>query len=249
MKKFGWLFALLAMIAGGSFCRASPSLDFGIQAGSPQAGTVSYDGSGGPLKGLGIDVFTVSGLGGTPLNNGVTRNLYGAGGIDTAVMDFMTGNLTGTDSNHWFFGAGGSITIVGGVDLDNNGSISGSDIPLGTTLLSGAFSNAQVVHTGVGIEVDISVVVNTVDASLASFYGLPGGPTTPYQGTLNLSFMVPSNVAPPGGFTSSAIGSGDLITTPVPAPTNLVLLCSGAVCAIGGCAWRRRKMEFCGAVA
>lgn len=93
---------------------------------APTAGSIAYNGSGGPLVGSNVAVDVVVGLD-TPLQTGQTRTCF------ACVLSFATGNLTATDATSWSFGAGGSVTLTGGIDLDNNGSLGSGDIPLGTS--------------------------------------------------------------------------------------------------------------------
>ena len=233
MRKLKLL--VLAVIAGVLMCSASAFadaiLDFGMIAPSP--GTISYAGGAAPLLGINIQVDNVTGLG-TNLNNNQSRNLFGG------LLNWTTGPSTGP----WTWGNGGSITITGGVDLNNNGIFDAGDIPPGTTLLSGAFGSAQVVPTILGnFKVSLGNFTDAKDPTLLAFFGLPN--VIPYIGNFNLSFMLGGNVASPNAFsTASPAGgrvlSGDLVNTPTPEPGTLVLLGSGL---LGALALARRKAK------
>jgi hypothetical protein len=100
----------LVMLAPG-WALAESIIDYGMV--SPTAGTISYAGGSAPLVGSGIQVDNVVGLA-TPANNFVTRNCL------NCFLSFTTGNLLQADATGWKFGGGGSITISGTVDLNNN---------------------------------------------------------------------------------------------------------------------------------
>lgn len=109
------------------------SLDFNIAG--PATGTISYNGSGGPLVGSGISVNTVTGVT-TSANTGIALALTGG------TLGWTTGSLTGTTATSWSFGGGGvsSLTLTGG--------ISSLGIASGTTLLSGFWGTASVFSLG-----------------------------------------------------------------------------------------------------
>ncbi|UCB55420.1 MAG: hypothetical protein JSW45_02510, partial [Thiotrichales bacterium] len=112
---------------------SASTLDFGIKA--PTSGALSYAGGAAPLIGAGIDVDDVVGLG-TLLNDNVISVCA------SCTLDFETGASAGG----WNFGAGGTITITGGIDFAD----ATPDIAAGSTLLKGSFSNATVIDLGSG---------------------------------------------------------------------------------------------------
>jgi len=216
-------FALGLALLGASQAQAQPVIDFGLN--SPGTGTISYTTAGGPLVGTLIPVNQINGVS-TPLNagSGVPPGLSVTGGD----LEFTTGNYTGGGTTSWNFGAGGanSITIKGAAD----------GLPAGTTLLSGMIESATMTSTGV----TIAVFINTVNATIASYFGLSGGPSNLYTGTLNLS--VTTTLPTPGQsstFTATS-GSGDVRTTPVPEPSTMAFVGLGALGMIGY-GLRRRK--------
>ncbi len=203
-----WLLAFF----GNSFVMAM-EIDFNI--GSPTSGTISYGGGGGALIGSGIDVDTVVGIA-TPANSNVVSTCL------SCVLNFTSGSLTGSGSGSWVFGPGGSISITGGVQLQG-----GTDIPLGSTLLSGTFNHASVQALGgPGFQVTFGSFNDTKIPELLSYYGMTAG--TPFQGALTLLFSATDNGAG-SPFTSSAIFGGSVANTPalVPAPAALLLFGSG----------------------
>ncbi len=130
---FRHVISVCALIAAGS-AQGATVLDFGIKA--PTAGSLSYSGGLTPLIGTAIDVDDVVGIG-TPDNN----NVFSI--CTSCTLDFQTGNsLTGG----WNYGAGGSITITGGIDFPD----ATADIAGDSTLLVGSFNSATVVDLGGG---------------------------------------------------------------------------------------------------
>jgi hypothetical protein len=194
---------------------ADSVLDFGIKA--PTVGTLSYAGGAAPLQGAGIDVDDIVGLG-TPSNDNIlSKCLF-------CVLDFTTGGSTGG----WNFGAGGTITIIGGVDLSFDGT---QEIANGSTLLSGTFYSAKVVDLGSG-SFEFQIVggsfTDTKHPELLAFYGLP---EVNYIGGLNISFSTSAN--PDEAFTSTQIFSGDIVNQPVPVPAAVWLFGSGLLGLVG----------------
>jgi hypothetical protein len=227
------VFSVCVILWGLSFSRlevqADPIIDFGLVA--PTAGTISYAGGTAPLFGTNIQVDNVVGLD-TPDHNGWLRNL------DGGTLDFETGDLIGSDASHWTFGGGGSITLTGGVDLDNNGSIGLGDIPLGTTLLSGTFNGAEIIAFGNTFKIAGASFSDAKNAQLADFYGL----TSPlYSGSFNISFV--ASGIPPSGFQSSTVLGGDVVNSPaqVPEPASLMLMGSGIIAMAAKARARRIK--------
>jgi hypothetical protein len=178
-------------------------LDFNLSA--PTSGTIYYGGSGGALLGSNIEVDNVVGLS-TPANANVTSVCF------SCLLNFNSGFLTGSGPQNggwWSFGPGGTISITGGVQLQG-----GTDIPLGTTLLTGSFNNAFVQGLGTQFKVTFGSFTDTKNADLLSYYGLPLGS---YNGALTLLFAAPDNGAG-SPFTSTSIFSGNVVNAPAPVP-------------------------------
>ncbi len=208
------LAAALVLVLVPTAALADTFLDFGILAGA--AGTISYAGGSAPLVGSGITVSNITGVN-TPGHPGTTLLL------SNAVLNWTTGSSTGS----WTWGGGSIptpfITIVGGVPALN--------IPDGTLLLSGTFGSAQVIYLGSSFaKITAAAFSDVKDADLAFYFGLPA---SPYSGTLNLSFN--TSGTPPNGFTSSSLGSGNVINTPdaVPEPGTLALFGTSLMGIIG----------------
>jgi hypothetical protein len=220
--KVGKLVAAIAFVVSVALVSqayAAPQLDFGVVA--PTGGTISYAGGATPLMGSGITVDNVVGLN-TPANNNFLA------GCVSCVLNFTTGNFTGASAipPAWNFGPGGTISVVGGVDFNNDNVFNGNDIPAGTTLLSGTFNGpATVLSLGGNMRIAGGAFLDIKDADLAAFYGLNGGTGVPYSGFFNLSFNGTGN--PGDAFTSSQVLSGDIVNEPVDLPSSLLLLGSG----------------------
>ena len=114
-------------------------------------------------------------------------------------------------------------------------------IPTGTTLFSGSFlggpgEDPTVTSVGGTFKVTIAAFLNAQNPVVAAYFGLPTN--VPYLGNINLSFS--ASGSPPNKFTSSTVLSGDLVNSPTPEPSSLILLSVGAV-GLVGYSWRRRQ--------
>jgi hypothetical protein len=210
------------LISSISMPAMAVELDFNISA--PTSGTISYDGTGNGLIGANIEVDNVVGLS-TPANANVTSLCV------SCVLNFTSGNLSnaggpppsGNNNGWWSFGSGGSISITGGVQLQGS-----TDIPVGTTLMSGTFNNAFVQDLGTQFRVTFGSFSDTKHADLLSYYGLTPGP---FSGALTLLFgSVNGGVG--SAFTSTSVFSGNVVNAPspvepVPVPAAVWLFGSG----------------------
>ncbi len=202
------LIAVLGLSLSPLPAHAIPILDFFVVGG----GTISYGGGTTPLVGTGVQALAVVGTG-TPSNAGVP---HACGGC---VLDFTTGNFISSGPSSWTFGAGGTITLTGGI------SGPGLSIPIGTTLFAGSFtSNPVVIQGPLGLRALVAGFSDTKNQTLTDFFGLPNAS---FGGLVNLSFAAPGN--PASGFTSTAVLSGDVANTPTPEPSTLLLIGSGLV--------------------
>src|SRR4249920_1180442 len=194
-----WVMGLLVAPAA-----MAVELDFNISA--PTSGTISYGGGGGALIGSNIEVDNVVGLS-TPANANVTSVCI------SCLLNFNSGALTGSGPQNggwWSFGLGGTISITGGVQLQG-----GTDISLGSTLLTGSFNNAFVQDLGSQFKVTFGSFSDTKNADLLSYYGLTPG--TPFQGALTLLFAATDNGVG-SAFTSTSVFSGNVVNSPAPVP-------------------------------
>lgn len=217
MKATMYLSVLaLALALCAAPAMADSTLDFGVIVPTP--GTISFAGGSNPLVGTNIQVDNVTGL-----PSGTTYNLIGG------TLNFTTGGLTGTDSTHWFFGGGGTITITATcIDTDmDGGSCDASDLTPSGPLMSGSFTSADVSSNGATFKVAISGFTDSKDASLLALFGL--GPNTSFNGNFNIGFSATG--LPPSAFTSTRVLSGDVINNVVPEPASLLLLGSGLLMA------------------
>lgn len=211
VRGVGLVSTLMLAFAAATVRAQNPTLNFEII--SPTIGTISYAGGSTPLVGAGIDVDTIVGLS-TPLNPGVTRTCV------SCTLSFTTGALSSTTATDWIFGTGGTMTVVGGVDLDNDGMSSPGDIPPGTTLLSGPFSGTSLASVVAGsFRLATGTIADHKTQQLLDYFGLPD---VTFIGSLNLSFE--STATPPGAFTSTAVFSGNVSneqsSEPTPTPTD-----------------------------
>ena len=199
-------------------------LDFNISA--PTSGTISYGGGSGALIGSSIEVDNVVGLS-TPANANVTSICVSCVLNFTSGAETTAGGPTGPNNGWWSFGSGGTITITGGVQLQ-----SGTDISLGSTLLTGSFTSAFVQDLGgQGFKVTFGSFSDTKNADLLSYYGLTPG--TPFQGALTLLFGS-TNGGIGSAFTSTSVFSGNVVNAPaVPVPAAVWLFGSGAAALVG----------------
>jgi PEP-CTERM motif-containing protein len=223
-------FALLLMAAPAA---AVPTLDFSI--GAPATGSIAYvigGGGSGKLVGTNIAVGSVVGGLGTPdtaspLNNGVLAGCTGC------LLNFTTGNATGSGSNQWNFGAGGTITLTGAVP-------SAGATP---TLFTGTWEGASVTYFGGEFKIAGGIFSSSVNDNVAAYFGLPGG--SGWNGALNLSFLASGYPGTP--FSSSALGSGDIMVStnrpPIatPEPASLLLIGTGVAATFTALGLRGRK--------
>lgn len=212
----------LCMITLGGLLAANAqaaSLDFNVAAPTPAVGSIIYNPAVDPaLIGNAIEVDTVAGLD-TLSHNGVVST------CSSCLLSFNTGAFTGYDAGTqtWSFSGGGTINIIGGVDFPDLAAP--DDIPAGTTLLTGTFNNAMVVQLSSGafdFRIAGGAFTDTKDVQLLSYYSLPQAAL--YQGGFNLSFQ--ADALADNGFSSTAVVSGNILNSPVPLPSALLLLLS-----------------------
>jgi hypothetical protein len=245
------LFGLTALVVGSAFAE---TVVYGLAsnvASGPTSNLVSFGTTGtnaNLLVGSNIDIVSVTR---TVPGPSLFRQCIGC------VLNFTSGALSsytkgGTFPNGypmnpvWEFSSGGSASITGGVDLNDNGILDAGDIAAGSTLMSGHFLNSPTV-TGTStsdLTVAAGLILNSQNTTLNQFFfnqtlGLPT-----WQGTLSMTFL-PFGLQPPTStffvrtFSSSEIHSGTL-TNVVPEPSSIMLF-STILGGIGFAIARRRK--------
>jgi len=219
--------SLLFIIPGVSL---ADSIDWTVVGG----GSVSFAGGSAPLKGTGI---TVSGV--SDADTSATINIL------HGILTFTTGNLTGSNTTQWFFGANSSptaITITGCIDADaDGGACDAADTPVS---LQGKITDAAVSKATPGasfatVLFDLSDVINS--PSVCAALSAPAGSCGPGTGGGNMLLQVAAGAIPPGGFSAIRALSGDVFSGPsVPEPTTLLF----AAFSVLGVAWLARRRNL-----
>lgn len=228
---------LQAMLLAGllaSPAAAVPVLDFNMDAVHPSGSSVSYAGGSAPVIANDLGVDNVVGIGGTPANNGSILTITGG------LLDFTSGANTGGYT--WGSGTGCTSLSDASCSITITGGISALSLGAGTVLLAGQVTGVQVT-TG---NILLTAFINFIDATLAGYYGLPGG-TTPWSSVnpINLTILfLPSS----GAFNCTPTGncipaSGDITTSPIPEPGSLMLLGSGLFASAVGLRRRLRRKQ------
>ena len=218
MRQALSFFVTLLALSLGVHAEAGPLLDFAL--GARASTVVQFGVIDQTLTATDVRVIEVQGKD-TPLNDFVSLT------ITNGRLDFKTGVTTGTTgsgaSEIRSFGAGtaSSITIVGDV---GNGL---------ETLLDGQIRGAALQSSATSpntIKLVTSIFVNGIADELADYFGLPrslppGSGSTPYSGLIeSFSLTLPGSGLPASFVAAGAdVGSGNLTTTPVPEPGNLVM--------------------------
>ena len=179
---------LKGVVLVAAFCgiaSAAPVIVFNSTAAGGHTGSITYGSMGGGAVGQNIDIDSLTGTG-TSVNPGVTAACF------SCTLNFTTGtniNDRSASGTTWSFNGGGTFTITGGFDLDNNGVLDASDVQTGTVLLSGVF-NAPVTVRPLGAGPDLkftsATLITVLDNRVDGFFGSPG-PST-YDGLYTQSF-------------------------------------------------------------
>jgi len=229
MRKM--IFALAAGLAlfGGTSAWAQ-ALDFNVPGGT---GSFSYAGGATDLVVAGVGVATIT-PSGTPLHDGVSLPYSGLGTLAFTSGAYTTAGVASSgyvasSTTLWNFTGGGPITISGTLTT-----------PADTgTQLSGSITSASVQNVGGVLDLSVALFINSIDATLASYLGVP---TNGWTGFLHIDFTpatINTNPATGTAFASTKAGSGDIVTT-IPEPSSLAIAGLGALGMIGY-GLRRRK--------
>jgi len=210
-------------------CTVPGAIVFDLKA--PTAGTVAYNGTGGPLTGSGIQVDEVRGVG-TVANDGVIGDCVGC------TLTFTTGPLKSTGPNTWTFhpGGAGSFRVTGAIDLDRDGVIESTDIATGGLMGGVGLGDVTVSVSGSTVRVTFGDVRDEKRDQLRNFYGFPN---QVFNGRFSLTFNTAA--MPPAGFSSSSLIEGTIANVKpgcedhVPAPKGTSCNIDGDLCTIDQC--------------
>lgn len=193
-----------------------PCIDFGALI--VDAGTISYAGGSAPLVGTGIPVQRVDGFG-TP------ENPTPPGGglqIDGGLLSFQTGPFVAFDAlGGYEFGAGGFFTITGAIPELN--------IPAGTALLTGTFTQALYNLGPLGL-VLLPQGTDTKDSTVVEYFGLDPSVMFEFGGFLITEPLLNFDGGP---FSADVVSVDipnaptDVPVTPIPEPASLLLVAGG----------------------
>jgi len=222
-----------AVLLFASTAEAAPyRLDFEVSrfhtTKPPAPGEWTFDGQpGSTAVGDDIEVDTFSSIG-TPLNDGAALT------IDGGRFNFTSGAYQGSVSMFGMaflsFGAGGSLTITGSVDLGGGNIVSG-------TLVEAQFNSLTIQAGFHGTLLAIGSYYGTTHSGLEDYFGIRQGEE--WEGNFNLSFGISGTLDPSDpSFVSTETFSGDIVNS-VPEPMTALLLGAGSLGA--GVVSRRRR--------
>jgi hypothetical protein len=208
-------------------CLLPGAIIFRRNSGSP--GSISYNGSNGPMIGSNIRIDSVIGVD-TPANSGIS------GTCVNCVLSFTTGNLVSSTANTWAFAPGGSMLLTGSVDFGSRGTV----VPGDGILSVGTFPDGLTVTvSGGAVRIASGRVRDEKDLDLHVFYGHPGPFNSAFNGAISLSFN--TTATPPAGFSTTALGEGWLANTQpgcesyLPPPPGTICEADGDLCTLDRC--------------
>jgi hypothetical protein len=191
-------------------------------------GTLSYNGTGGPLVGTNIRFDFIKGVD-TPLNAGVELT------CDNCTLNFSTGLNTYESTSTYMWTGGGSLTLTGTAKQ-------GLTIIAAGSLLTGTWNDPVVgLLNSSSTPKAFSIIgsgENTIHSLLQAFYGLPTDVSTFSNSELTVVTHLNGTTS---GFNAN-VREADLVSSmPVatPEPGTLLLLSTGLM-GMAGYGWRRR---------
>jgi hypothetical protein len=178
------------------------SLDYTLDSSNDPQASIYYNPVDHCLYGTNIAVTAITGIGTTQTN---PNSLAVTGGL----LNFVTGQLTGTTGSVWSFAQGGSITVTGGITPLSISNVS-------TPLLSGAFNSISVTQIALSGQLTFAIVGGTFSGvgtqPVYNYFNIPSGSTS--SSGINLSFLATSGITNTS-LQSASIASGNIVDTSV----------------------------------
>ena len=210
----------------------NPCIDFGALIAD--SGTISYAGGSSPLVGSEIPILRIDGFG-TPEN----PTPPGGNALDVlnGVLSFETGPLSSFSPVFgYLFEGGGFFTITGGIPE--------LDIPEGTVLLNGTFTEARYLLGPLGFHLT-PIGTDTKDSRVVEYFGLDPLSAFSFQGFIVTEPLLDLQL---GGPFSVDVLSVDIPNVPgggavIPEPGTLLLVGVGGLVARRFAVRDRRKIS------
>jgi hypothetical protein len=233
--------AIIALTGAMSTAASAAIINFDQNNAQLPRGTISYNGSGGPVFGSGIQFDGIS-LADATAPDGHQNSLFCQG----CTLNFATGLNTSEGPSVWTFNSlGSSFTLTGDAfEEDAQGNPTGSPIAQGG-LLTGFFTGTQTAIKSSSSSLPILFFdgsgVDQKSTSLLRYFGLNGHSQSAFA---NTEFSLGTATFGNDGSFSSTVTAADLnnavTPVPVPEPSELGLFGLG-VLFMGILGFRRRK--------